>query len=113
MVERCAITTSFARPRTFNRWFEAMHEWIAFQVCMFHVPLIWVPSYNTAAQGSKGIRQWLINWRTSSALIHKVTLSVNYNYWLKRLDTQLNEPANQNLIKASKVVNQTNKKTLL
>ena len=26
-----------------------------------------------------------------------------YNYWLKRLDTQLNEPTNQNLDKVSRV----------
>ena len=34
------------------------------------------------AQGSKGIRQWSIK---------KVTPSVDYNYWLKRLYAQLNE----------------------
>ena len=28
-----------------------------------------------------------------------ITLSVYYNKWLKRLDTQLNEPPNQNSIK--------------
>ena len=33
--------------------------------------------------------------------------------WLKRLDTQLNEPINQNSIKVPKVVKPTNKKTLL
>ena len=27
---------------------------------------------------------------------HRVTSSVDYNYWLKRLETQLNEPTNQN-----------------
>ena len=27
---------------------------------------------------------------------HKISLSVDYNYWLKRLDTQLNETINQN-----------------
>ena len=33
---------------------------------------------------------------------------VDYNYWLKRLDTitQLNEPTNQNLIKALKLLSQ-------
>ena len=30
--------------------------------------------------------------------------SVDYNYWFKRLDTHLNEPTNQNSIKATKVV---------
>ena len=36
---------------------------------------------------------------------------VYYNQWLKRLDTQLNEPNNQNSIKFPKVVETTNKKT--
>ena len=50
-------------------------------------------------QGSKGIRQW------SMFKIHKITHSVDYNWWLKRLDTQLNESTNKNSIKAPKVVN--------
>ena len=33
--------------------------------------------------------------------------------WLKRLDTQLNEQTNQNLMKVPKVVKPTNKKTPL
>ena len=37
------------------------------------------------------------------------TPSVDYNNWLKHLDTQLNEPTNQNSIKVLKVVNPTNK----
>ena len=41
---------------------------------------------------------------------HKVIPSVDYNYWLKQLDTQLNEPTNQNSMKVSKVVTPTNKK---
>ena len=42
-------------------------------------------------QGSKGIRQWPINWFTSLIMIHKI--SVDYNYWLKHLDTQFkNQP---------------------
>ena len=28
-------------------------------------------------------------------MTHKITPSVDYNLWLKRLDTQLNEPTNQ------------------
>ena len=52
-------------------------------------------------QGSKGIWQWLKNWYTS-----KFIPSIDYNLWLKRLDTQ-------NSIKVSKVVKPTNKKTLL
>ena len=39
--------------------------------------------------------------------------SVHYNYWLKRLDTQLNKPTNENSLKVPKVDNPTNKKTLL
>ena len=29
-------------------------------------------------------------------MIHKITISVDYNQWLKRLDTQNNEQTNQN-----------------
>ena len=36
-------------------------------------------------------------------IIHKITHSVDYNYWLKRLDNQLNEATNQNSIKVPKV----------
>ena len=64
-------------------------------------------------QGPKGIRQWSINWCTSLMMIHKIILSVDYNYLLKRLDTQSNEPTNQNSIKVPKDVQPTNKKTLL
>ena len=39
--------------------------------------------------------------------------SLDYNKWLKHLDTQLNEPTNQNAIKVTKVVEPTNKKTVL
>ena len=42
----------------------------------------------------------------------KQYISVVFNLWLKRLDTQLNEPTNQNYIKIPKVVKPTNKKTL-
>ena len=47
-------------------------------------------------QESKVIRQWPINWCTSPMMMHKITRSVDYNKWLNRLDTQLNEPSNQN-----------------
>ena len=40
------------------------------------------------------------------------TPSVDYNWWLKRLVTELNEPTHQSLIKVPKVVEPTNKKTL-
>ena len=63
--------------------------------------------------GSKGIRQWSINLCTSQIIIHKISSTVDYNWWLKRLDTQLNEPTNKNSTKVPKVVNPTNKKILL
>ena len=44
-------------------------------------------------------------------MIHKITLSVDFNLWLKRLDTKLSKPTNQNSIKVPKVVKPTNKKT--
>ena len=50
---------------------------------------------------------------TSQMMIHKITPSVDYNKWLKRLDAQLNEPTNQISIIVPKVAKQTNKKTLL
>ena len=45
-------------------------------------------------------------------MINKLTLSIDYNKWLKRLDTELNESTNQYSIKIPKVVKATNKKTL-
>ena len=44
---------------------------------------------------------------------NKITPSVDYNSWLKHLNTQLNEPTNQNSSKFPKEVKPTNKKTLL
>ena len=46
-------------------------------------------------------------------MIHKITPSVDYNFWWKRLETQLKKQTNQNLIKGPNVVEPTNKKTLL
>ena len=46
-------------------------------------------------------------------MIQKITPFVDYNWWLKRLYTQLIEPINQNSIKVPKVVKPKNKKTLL
>ena len=40
-------------------------------------------------QGSKGIRQWPINCCTSPIMIHTITPSLDYNQWLKSLETQL------------------------
>ena len=47
-------------------------------------------------QELKGIRQWPIKFYTSPMIKHKITPFVDYNYWLKRLDTQLYEQTNQN-----------------
>ena len=45
--------------------------------------------------------------------ITKKSPSVDYNEWLKRFDTQLNEPTIQNAIKVPKAVKPKNKKQLL
>ena len=45
-------------------------------------------------------------------LILKITPFVDYKNWLKRFNTQLSEPTNQNSIKVPKVAKPTNKKTL-
>ena len=37
-------------------------------------------------------------------MVHKIIPAVIYNKWVKRLDTQLNKPPNQNSIKVPKVV---------
>ena len=37
---------------------------------------------------------------------------IDYNLWLKHLDTQLNEPTNQNSLKIPKVIKPTSNKTL-
>ena len=37
-------------------------------------------------------------------MIHKIIPSVDFNEWLKHVDTQLNEPTNQNSIKALKLL---------
>ena len=58
-------------------------------------------------QASKWIRQWPLSLYTSSIIIHKINLSVDFNCWLKLLDTQLNKRTIQNLIKVPKVVKQT------
>ena len=64
-------------------------------------------------QGYKGINQWPTNWFISPIMKHKNTPSVDYNYWLKRLDTHLSEPTNQNSVKVPKVAKPTKRKTLL
>ncbi len=62
------------------------------------------------SQGSKGIRQSPIN---SPMTIHTITPLEDYNFWLKRLDTQLKKSTNQNSLKVPKVARPTNKKTLI
>ncbi len=57
--------------------------------------------------------RWIQNWRTSTMMTHKITPFVDYNKWLKRLDTQLIKPTNQNSINVFKVVTQTKKKAFL
>ena len=42
----------------------------------------------------------------------KITPSLDYNKWLKPLDTQHNEPINQNPIKVHKVIEAMNKNIL-
>ena len=63
-------------------------------------------------QGIKGMRQLPINSSTSAMMIHKITHGVDYNQWLKRLDTQLNYLTNQNSINFHKRVQPMNKKTV-
>ena len=46
-------------------------------------------------------------------MIHKITPYVDYNLWLKRLDTQLNESADQNSLKVLKVAKQTKKENVI
>ena len=43
--------------------------------------------------------------------IHKFTPYLDYNWWLKRLDTKLDESTNQNSLKVPEFVKSTNKKT--
>ena len=43
-------------------------------------------------------------------MIHKIIPSVDYSWWLKRLDIQLNGPTKQSYIQVPKVVKQMNKK---
>ncbi len=42
-------------------------------------------AYAKTKQGSKGMRQWPINWCASPIIIHKITHSVVYNHWLNRV----------------------------
>ena len=46
-------------------------------------------------------------------LIHKINPFVDYNSWLKCLNTQFNESNNQNQLKSPNVIKPTNKKMFL
>ena len=46
-------------------------------------------------------------------MIHKITPSVDENWWLKRLDTELDETTNQNSMKVLKIVRPSYKITVL
>ncbi len=46
-------------------------------------------------------------------MMHKITSFLDYNQWLKRLDTQLNKPTKQNSMKVPKVIKKTNEKILI
>ncbi len=41
-------------------------------------------------------------------IIHKITPSVDHNWWLKRFDDNQNEPTNQNSIEVPKAEEQEN-----
>ena len=43
---------------------------------------------------------------------HKITPSVDYNYWLKCLEAQVNEPTKENSIRSPKVLGQQINKML-
>ena len=45
-------------------------------------------------------------------MIDKITPFVDYNWGLKRFNTKINDPSNQNSLKVPKVIKTTNKKTL-
>ena len=70
-------------------------------------------SFTVYYQGSKGKRQWLINWCTSSMMIHKINPFCRLKLVVKSLDTlwKLNEPTNQNSLKSPKFVKPTKKNT--
>ena len=46
-------------------------------------------------------------------MIHKIIPSVDYSWWLKRLDIQLNAPTKQSYIQVPKVVKPRTKKCSL
>ena len=55
-------------------------------------------------QESKGLGQWSINWCKSTIIKHKYIPSVDYNKWMKRFITQLDERINQNSRKSLKLL---------
>ena len=46
-------------------------------------------------------------------MIHKIPSSVDYNYWLKLLDTQLNESTNQNSLRSPNLLSQRIRKLII
>ena len=46
-------------------------------------------------------------------MINKITPSIDHNQWLKRLDTQLNKPTNQNSKESPKFLKQRIRKRYL
>ena len=58
------------------------------------------------------IGHWPINWYTSLIMIYNIPSSVDYSYWLKSLNFQLNEFTIQKSSKVLKVVKPKFKKML-
>ena len=54
------------------------------------------PIRSASILGSKRDMTWTINLCTPPMRIHKITPSLDYNWWLKRWVTQINELTNQN-----------------
>ena len=46
------------------------------------------------------------NLSTSPQIVNKITAFIDYNQWLKRLETQLDEPTNQNSLKLQRLISQ-------
>ena len=65
--------------------------------------------YCTQGQGSKGIIQ--LNYIHNNTTLNNFS-HIDYNKWLKRVDTQLNKPTNKNSIKVPKLTEPTKKNLL-
>ena len=107
MVQASRVQTWKLRILIHIRGCLVYHYWVCTLIyCQLSYPLrsLDVYKYTSSSQRYKGIRQWPINSCTSPIMIHKFTLSVDYNQWLKHLDTQPNESTNQISDKGHKVV---------